>query len=183
MHASSWMRAAKPSRPYAFTLRIGLEGVFPRVFICLTHQPTDARTALRDYGLSKNKLLRSLEIAAGGISLYPAVAHRVLKGLLSSITSSAFSDVVIALEDSTIHNSHFFQKTLFKVLQRVHEVRSFRLVFCLEIWDRDLEDAMKRLKGYIDAEEAVGGLRFFRCPPVIISDNRAKRSAWEGLRV
>lgn len=126
--------------------------------------------------------LRSLEIPLKNISLYPAVAQSFLRDLLSTIRSPVFSDLVIVLEDRTTHDTRFFQHTLFGVVRCMYEVRPFRLVFCLEIWDGDQEDTARMLKRYIDAEVAEGGLEFLPCPPLIVSDTRATRSlAWEGL--
>lgn len=92
-----------------------------------------------------------------------------------TITSPVFSDIVIVLEDQDICNEKFFRLILSKYLPSLYRIKPFRLVFCLEIWDGDREETTKRLKGYIEVEEARGGMGFLSCPPKIICDTRARR--------
>jgi hypothetical protein len=68
------------------------------------------------------------------------------------------------------------------MVRSIYEVKPFRLVFCLEIWGSDWEDAAERLKRHIDAEAARGRLEFVPCPPVIVFDTRATRSPYWRLR-
>ena len=130
-------------------------------------------TLLRDFDLSKNRSLRSLEISANGISQHPDTAPSFLKDLMLTITSPVFSDVVIVLGDGAINDTWFFQHGLFHIVRSMHEVKSFRLVFCLEVWEGVREHIARRLKRFIDAEAAEGGLDFLPCPPAIISNTRA----------
>lgn len=84
-----------------------------------------------------------------------------------------FSEVVIVLEDGDILNVDFFQYTLFGVVRDMYAAKPFRLVFCLEVRDGDLEATVERLKWHIGLEETRGGLGFLSCPPVIITDTLA----------
>ena len=84
-----------------------------------------------------------------------------------------FSEVVIVLEDDDIHE--LFQRGLFGVVRRVHEVKPFRLVFSLEIWEGERVYITESLKRYVDAEVVKGRLEFLPCPPVIVSNTRATR--------
>ena len=131
---------------------------------------------LRDFNLSKNRSLRSLEVTVDIPGFYSDHPQRFLRDLLSTITSSVFSEVVIILGDGVIHHTDFFQQVLFRVVRGMYEVKPFRLVFCLEIWDGDREDNTERLRRYIDAEAAKGGLNFLPCSPIIVSNTRAMRS-------
>jgi len=90
-----------------------------------------------------------------------------------TITSPAFSEVVIVLGDGAINDTWFFQHWLFDVVRTMHEVKPFRLVFCLEVWEGVREYTVGRLKRHINAEAAEGGLDFLPCPPVITSNTRA----------
>jgi len=128
---------------------------------------------LRDLDLSNSRSLRSLEIPVrsfprddsfGGLSSF--------RDLLSAIISPVFSEVVIVLEDRDILDADFFQYTLFRVVRDMYKVKPFRLVFCLEVWDGDLEEATRRLKWYIGMEATRGGLEFLPCSPVIVSDTQ-----------
>ena len=96
-----------------------------------------------------------------------------LRDLLPTITSPVFSDIVIVVQGRIIQNPRSFRHVLFKMMRDLYEVKPFRLVFCLEVWDGDREDAIKRLKEYIDGEAAKGVLEFLPCPPLIISNTQS----------
>jgi len=85
--------------------------------------------------------------------------------LLPTITSPVFSDVVIVIESGSINAVCPPQPGLFKFVQDMYEVKPFRLVLCLEVWEGDLEDTTKWLRGYIDTDR--GGQRriVFSFPP------------------
>ena len=100
---------------------------------------------------------------------------------MRTITSSAFSDVVIVLENGAFNDRWFSQQRLFHVMRSMYEVKPFRLVFCLEVWEGFREYTAERLKRYIDVEAANGGLDFLPCPPVIISNTRATSIPGEWL--
>ena len=96
-----------------------------------------------------------------------------LKDLLPTITSPVFSDIVIVVESGTIQNPHPSSHVSFELMRHLYEVKPFRLVFCLEVWDGDREVALRRLKEYIDGEAAKGVLEFLPCPPLIISNTQS----------
>ena len=117
------------------------------------------------------------------LRVYPPAALSFLRDLLPTITSPMFSDVVIVLQESTIHDTRFMQHILFDIARGMHEVKPFCLVFCLEVWEGNREYVTGELKRYTDADAAKGGLDFLPCPPAIISDTRvSRRPVWEGLR-
>lgn len=91
---------------------------------------------------------------------------------MSTVTSPVFSGVVIVFRDKAALEVNFFQNILFGVLRDMYEVKSFRLVFCLEVWHSDREETARALKRRIDVEGARGGLRFLPCSPVIVSNTR-----------
>jgi len=144
------------------------------VLIHLIHQPTGNRKALRkNFDLSKCRSLRSLEITGENIARCSDRTPRFLGDLLSTITSSVFSEVVIVLEDGDIHDLRVFQCRLFSIARGMHEVKSFRLVISLEVWEGDRVCATEILKRHIDTEATKGGLDFLPCPPAIIFNTRA----------
>lgn len=85
-----------------------------------------------------------------------------------------FSDVVIIIGDKDVPDVGLFKNVLFGVLRGMYEVKSFRLVFCLEVLDGDREETTRALKRRIGVEEVRGGLEFLPCPPDIVSDMCAR---------
>ena len=151
----------------------------------MTHQPTgNSETLLRDLDLSKSGALRSLELTITNLKVSPSLTLTFLRNLLPTITSPVFSDVVIILREGTIQDMVFIQHVVFSTMRSLYEVKPFRLVFSLEIWEGDKENIVEMLKRCIDVETAKGGLDFLPCPPVIVSNTRAACSpTWEGSRV
>jgi len=66
-----------------------------------------------------------------------------------------------------------FRCELFNAVRDMYEVKPFRLVFSLEIWEGDRERATEWLKRCIDVEAVEGRLAFLPCPPVIVFNTRA----------
>jgi len=152
----------EPSRHCAFAVIFRFGRAFSRIpfFACLTHRLTGwSEALLRIFDLSKNRSLRSLEVTAYDISGHDQVAVlRFFRGLLATITSPAFSEVVIVFEDLFIRNTDLFRPNIFRAVRCMYEVKPFRLAFCLEIWEGDREKTADSLKRYIDVEVARGGL-------------------------
>ena len=149
-------------------------GVFSVALACLTHQPTAILwTILEAFDLSNCSSLRSLEIdIVLTLSNYD-YGMRFLEGLLSTVTSPVFSDVVFLLQDTV--QDYFLQNVLFVAIQDMDKVRPFRLVFRLGKFPQDSEDNRERVKGLIEAQVAKGGLGSLPHPPVIVPCTRA---AW-----
>ena len=87
-----------------------------------------------------------------------------------------FSEVVIVLEDGDIFDWRLSQCGLFSLVRGMYEVRPFRLVFGLEVWEGDRKYTTESLKGYIDAEAVKGALEFLPYPPAIVFNTRAARA-------
>ena len=64
----------------------------------------------------------------------------------------------------------------FEVFREIHHVRDFRLVLCVDVFDRILEPAIKMLEGVVKEEMEKGGLDYLPCEPLIISERRAPRN-------
>lgn len=148
------------------------------VLVRLTHQSTGGHRGLqRDFDLSKNRLLRCLEIAVWCIAGFSSNAVlNFFRDLLPTITSPVFSDVVLVLQGDSIREANFFQRDLVSVVRGMYEVKPFRLVFCLEVRAMHREDTTERLKKWIETETAGGSLDFLPCSPIIVYED------WEELR-
>jgi len=145
-------------------------------------QPIKCRASmLQNFDLSNNRSLRSLEIdLASGITTQSS--HDMVdlvRDLLSTITSPVFSEVVIILQDSVVHDPNLVRNTLFRAVRGMCGVKRFRLVFWLKKLYRDGGYDRNRLKGMIKAQAAEGGFGSLLDPPVIVSYTRGKRwLAW-----
>lgn len=113
--------------------------------------------------LSQNRSFRVLEVGASSI----VGGESFLAYMVSTITSSAFSEVVVFYRDYDFccinlmgtYKKPFWSTTeavkveeasrrhkQFEVLREMHRVRGFRLVLCVDVWDRVGEYAMTALK-------------------------------------
>jgi len=147
------------------------------VLVRLTHQSTDLRGSQRDFDLSKLRLLRCLEITVWNMAGYSSDATLTFfGGLLPTIASPVFSDVVLVLQGNSIREADFLQRDLVSVVRGMYEMKPFRLVFCLEVPEERREDTTERLKTCIKTETAEGRLDFLHCPPVIVYER------WDWLR-
>ena len=153
-----------------------------------------ARSFLQDFDLSRNKSLRILEITASSIAnRKPGFFTHVL----STITSPAFLEVVILYRDydfrvvippqredsrmcykrfgSDVHEALWHYR-LFEVFREMREIRKFRLVLCVDVWDRVGEYSVQALKQAVAAEKTQKGFdNTFPEPSVIYSPQRSCR--------
>ena len=122
-----------------------------------TRVPADdlsASFSLGDIDLSQNKSFRVLEVAASSV----LGGKFFLMHALSTIISPAFSEVVIFYRDYNFRGvgSMWFQfpctfrqmseddvekealqhHMQFELFREMHKVRGFRLVLCVDVWDR-----------------------------------------------
>ena len=112
----------------------------------------------------------------------PFVSLTFLRGLLRTITSPVFSDVVIVLREGTFYEIISTEYILLNVVRDAYEVKPFRLVFRLEVWEGYREYVSGELRKYICEETAKGGLDFLHCPPVIVCATQARCPTWEVYR-
>ena len=155
-----------------------------------------ARTYLRNYGLSQNKSLRTLEVTAGSVdralkggSLNPTLS--LLKRVLSTITSPAFFEVIVIHHDSDFSGSRRVGRRQildpfprmsqadraeealrhhrqFKVFCEAQKVRDFQFVLCADVWSRLEEYTMRVLREAVAAEKAKGLFDDFSSEPIVI---------------
>jgi hypothetical protein len=145
----------------------------------------------RDFDLSRNESLRTLETTAGSIAGAGDNAPGFLKTVLSTVTSPLPLDIVITyrsrdvdfyvygwekpvrvdrplpelIAKNTLHHSERF-----RVLSEMHRVREFRLVLCAGVPDCIAERALQALKQIVEAERMRGGLDYLLCEPLIICE-------------
>ena len=162
-----------------------------------------ARSSIRDFDLSRNKSLRTLQVAARPIdgalcNGSPDSATSLLTYALSTITSPVFSEVVVFYRDYDFgfYGSKYTSLgwpwrcrilgderaedasrhgARFEVLRKMHRMRDFRLVLCADVWDRVREDSVRMLKEAVAAEKAKGGVdNIFPEPMVVYSPRRSR---------
>ena len=143
----------------------------------------------RRFDLSQNKYLRTLETTAASIIRAPAAASDFLGAVLSTTVPSLPLDVVIAYEDRD--HGLFLREPrhirvwhrcdpasdehskLFKVFREMHEVRSFRLVLCADVFGCVQMRSVRVLEQIVAIERKRGGLDYLQREPSIISEVRA----------
>ena len=113
----------------------------------------------------------------------PSTALTSLRGLLPTITSSVFSDVVIVLQEATGYDMCSIEDILAYVVRHAYRVKPFRLVFRLEVWEGNRNYVSGELRRYIDEETTKGRLDFLHCPPVIVYATWVRCPTWELDRV
>jgi hypothetical protein len=112
--------------------------------------------------LSQLKVLRSLEVGDWGTDFRPARHHTVM-GIFATITSPAFSELVIIIEAVGVARLPSEVK-LFETLRTMNGVRPFKLVFMLVVPDSSREETRRELAGALDSVTARGLLDFLGSP-------------------
>jgi len=154
------------------------------------------RALLRDFNLSRNRSLRTLETTAESINaLYCDAPSDFLITILSSGASPASVSVVVIYRDtdfgvlptrfrSDLKPSCFrhpwdtrgwdgwVSQRQLKVINNVHSMRGFRLVLCADVSDCNMEWAAKGLKHLVKVGKVTGGLGHFPYKPLIIFERR-----------
>jgi len=148
----------------------------------------------RDFNLSRNVSLQTLETTAASIANAGDTASGFLKAVLSTITSPLPLNLVITYRDFDVglylcswdrrfsgekrveraHLKEIAQNILdhprrFVVFSEMHRVREFRLVLCADVLDCIAERATRTLECILEAERIKGGLDYLLCEPLVIS--------------
>jgi len=156
------------------------------------------RVLLRDFNLSRNKSLQTLETIGESIGAAGGTASDFLMIVLSSVISPVPVDIVIIYQDidfgvSSSHSpynsipirfcyspqkgkrdSWRYQQHL-EVSRKVHNAWGFRLVLCADVSDCIVERAIKALERFVKAGKLKGGLSHSFYEPLIISERRLLR--------
>ena len=155
-----------------------------------------AKSYIRNFDLSRNKSLQTLEVGAGSVdralgggSLNPTSS--LLKHMLSTITSPAFSEVIVIhygcdfsrlrwaswsnifdpfrrmsqaerAEEALRHHMQF------KLFCEAQKVRDFQFVLCADVWSDLAEYTMRVLREAVAAEKAKGLFDDFSSEPIVI---------------
>jgi len=143
-----------------------------------------------DFDLSRHKSLRTLEVLASTIVFKEP---RILTHVISTITSPAFSEVVIIYRDYDFgfircvsppmnifritspegqEHEALCRRMEFEALREMHKVRDFRPVLCVDVWDYVMKDAVWDLKWAVVKEKAKGGFNDVFPEPLVISRPR-----------
>ena len=159
-----------------------------------------ARSFLRDFDLSRNKSLRTLQISAwsddGLRDCPPAVAARLLTYVLSTVTSPVFAEVTALYREYHFCGVEFpwsdrprlrkrvsaekteeasWHSQRFEAFRRMRKVRDFRLVLCADVWEEVGEYSVRSLKEAVAAEEARRGFDIYFPKPAVVYMPRASR--------
>jgi len=178
------------------TLRLRLtdphgEQLYPKGVEVLTNDFT-AISFLREFGLSQNKSLRTLEVTASSIddalrSGSVDYASSLLGHMVSTVKSPAFFEVIIVYQDHDfcdkgIHHYPFrgmsatevsWHCSLFEVLRKVQKARDFQLVLCADVQDCVGECLVRLLKEAVAMGKATGVFDDFSSEPVVIYSPRS----------
>jgi len=164
------------------------------------------RALLRDFDLSRNKSLRTLEITGGSIYGAEGTTPDFLMTVLSSVASPAPVDVVIIYEDFDFdalsldwcsyyelsicfcystemrkRDPVLYQQNL-DVSIKVYSTWGFRLVLCADVCESIVEDAIQELEDFVEVGKMEGGLSHFPYKPLIISERRLPRAGRHDYR-
>lgn len=166
----------------------------------LTDDPI-ARSSLRDFNLSRNKSLRTLQVAACSVddvlrARSPNAAPSLLTYALSTITSPVFTKITAIYRDYDFRGVEppepgepclrqrlpsekveeaLWHRQRFKAYRKIQKVRDFRLVLCVDVWDRVGRYSVRVLKGAVAAEKARNGFDDVFPEPAVIYSPRAFR--------
>ena len=135
-------------------------------------------SSLHDFDLSRNKLLRTLEVRA--LCLYET---GLLTHALSTITSPAFSEVTVIYQDSDFPplfrlspagtaKEAAAHPRRFKAFRAMHNIRNFQLVLCAHVRHDMGEYSVRRLKHVIAAEKAKMRYDFIFPEPAVFHSPR-----------
>jgi hypothetical protein len=157
----------------------------------------------RDFDLSRNRSLRTLETTAEsmvGVNASPSF----LTTILSTVTSPLPLNVVIVYYeydvrllvcgwggpirlDSQSQNarttSALNHQERFKVLIEMYRVRGFQLVLCADVLDFAVEYVVGVLERVVEKERMNGGLGYLLSEPLIISERRSPRTRIRDMHV
>ena len=171
-------------------------------FQVLTDDFTGA-SSIQDFDLSRNRILRTLEVAGPGIvsrALYQGGLLDTATGpfayALSTITSPAFTEITAFFRDYEfsgvgapwIHSVLVYQlypaeiskeaswfDWRFRVFQAMRKIRDFQLVLCVDAWDAVGEYAVGALKRAVAAEKAKRRFDDTYVEPLVVYSPRGPR--------
>lgn len=118
------------------------------------------------FDFSCNTVLRSLEVLLHPIVSPPQEHTRIIKELLFTITSPAFSEVVVVFSDRQVNA---LSESLARVLQEMYDIKGFRVAFCLEALETSRAPNLHYLALRTRAAAAAGTYDFLPCPPLVFS--------------
>jgi hypothetical protein len=164
-----------------------------------------AKSSLRDFNLSGNTSLQTFEVAArstvswGGSRAPSPATLRFLRTALSTITSPAFSEVIVFYQhcdflgvtsyprySQSIYREMTpadrakeasWHRSQFGLFREMYAVRGFRLVLCADVWDAVGEYAVGVLKRAVAVEKAKKRLDYLPSEPLVIYD---PKGSWKG---
>lgn len=115
--------------------------------------------------LSCNTVLRSLEVK-GSLIAESSKHARTIRDLLSTITSPAFSEVVVVFYELDVR---WPPRGLNEVLREMYKIKRFRVAFCLETQEELRAQGLHRLTMDTGAAAAGGAYEFLPSPPSVFS--------------
>lgn len=152
----------------------------------------------RDFNLSRNRSLRTLETTAEAITVAGDTAADFLNTVLSTITSPLPLDIVISYGDREgdsyvfswerrIINPQYTSTNRtaannlrhvgrFKIFRQMNGERGFRLVLCADVHDCITECALRALEHAVESEMEGGRFDCLTQGPLVISEVRSIRT-------
>ena len=149
--------------------------------------------ARRDFDLSRNKSLRTLETTAASVTKAGDNASGFLEAVLSTVTSPLPLDVVVThrgvdvdlyvcawakpirvrrASPNQVAKNILDHSERFKVFREMYRVKEFRLVLCVDVPDCIAERALRALERIVEVQRTNGGLDHL-CELLVISEVRS----------
>jgi len=160
---------------------------------------------IRDFDLSRNRILRTLEVTGrtidGGLlrSGSPDIAIRFFTYVLSTITSPAFTEVTVFyreydfvgvsargcfwLSPAKMRREASWFDRRFEVFRAMQKVRDFQLVLCADTWDEAREHTTGALKQAVAAEKEKRRFDDTFLEPLVTYSPRGSFHQWPESRI
>ena len=143
----------------------------------LTERPGASGGMLKEFNLSRLHSLRSLEVTTASMSEIHTSC--LFRDIASTITSPVFSEVILVFRYLDLNHPYpiLFYPLLFDALRHTYSKRRFRMVFCLEVVEKDICAGMQMMRERLEWETIHGRLDFLASPPTLVV---GERNPWTG---
>ena len=124
------------------------------------------------FHLSCNTALRSMEILVSAIISPSQTFSRRIEELLLTITSPAFSEIIVVFSESDVH---CVSGVFAWILHEMYKIKEFRVAFCLETPEESRIANLHKLTSETRTAVRAGTYDFLPCPPSVFSRTTPRR--------
>lgn len=140
----------------------------------LTEHAETTEGLLQDFDLSHLHSLQSLEVTTSSVSQAHQGAPHLLRDIVSTIRSPAFSEVVLIFQRPDLYRPYHIP---FDAFRQMYSKKKFRLVFCLEVSKKYRDTGFQSMWKRLEWEMTHQRLDFLESPPTLII---SERNCWTG---